>query len=87
MAEVVELKRVSGGTDGGRSHVYFPVVVFRTAVGQKVRVETKSGYYPPSARVGERVEVIYDPATPRNVMLYRLREVRRLPWPDDEVSD
>jgi hypothetical protein len=57
--------------DGG---VYHPVVVFRTADGQQVRTETPSGSYPPPARVGERVEVIYDPANPRNLALYPLRK-------------
>ncbi|MGH3168169.1 MAG: DUF3592 domain-containing protein [Trebonia sp.] len=69
MAEVVDLKayRSSGGDDDGV--VYAPVVVFRAADGREVRAETGRRSYPPPARVGERVEVIYDPDSPQGLGL------------------
>lgn len=46
---------------------YYPVVSFRAADGQEVRARTRSGRVPAPARVGQRVQVIYDPRNPRNV--------------------
>jgi hypothetical protein len=70
-AEVVDLKWAD--TDGSDQGSYYPVVVFRTADGQQVRAPTKFGSFPPPAQVGERVQVIYDPADPAQVRLERLR--------------
>jgi hypothetical protein len=69
-AEVVDLKRVEsrGGDGPGR---YYPVVAFHTADGQEMRASTKFGGYPAPAQVGERVQVIYDPAVPTLVKLDR----------------
>jgi hypothetical protein len=80
MAEVVDLKAYrssGGGDDGDDGVVYAPVVVFRAADGREVRAETSLRSYPAPARVGERVEVIYDPASPQGLGLALARGHRR----------
>ncbi len=44
---------------------YFPVVSFRTRAGDSVTFRSSAGSNPPSYEVGERVEVLYDPADPQ----------------------
>lgn len=74
-AQVVDLKEErTSGPDGDDGSVFYPVVAFHVADGRAVRTPTRSGGYPPPARVGERVEVIYDPANPQNVALYPFRK-------------
>jgi Protein of unknown function (DUF3592) len=45
----------------GSAGVYCPVVEFVTAAGQRVRFESEFGSMPPSHRVGQTVDVHYDP--------------------------
>jgi hypothetical protein len=59
---VVDLSR-GRGSEGGS--VYYPVIAFRTAAGDSVTFVSNAGSNPPSREVGERVEVLYDPAQPR----------------------
>jgi len=46
------------------SGTYYPRVRFRTASGQELILDSRIGSRPPSYRVNERVEVLYDPANP-----------------------
>jgi Protein of unknown function (DUF3592) len=50
---------------------YFPVVVFTLPDGRVVESEVMVGARPAPARVGDRVEVRYDPVDPRRVTLAR----------------
>jgi len=59
---VVDLSRGSGSSGGS---VYYPVFAFRTDRGDSVQVRANAGSNPPSWRVGDRVEVLYDPADPQ----------------------
>lgn len=49
----------------GSAGVYCPVVDFTTASGQPVRFESQFGSVPAGHRVGESIEVRYDPADPQ----------------------
>jgi hypothetical protein len=72
-AEVVDMQRSRGlaTTDAqGFTRVndtFTPVVAFRTADGREIQAPTRVGGNPSSARVGEQVPVIYDPAAPESV--------------------
>ena len=52
----------SRNSDGGGT--YHPVVVFRTQRGDTVRFRSSVGTSPPSHKIGERIEVLYDPDNP-----------------------
>lgn len=57
-------------TQSGESKTYFyPVVEFRTAEGAVVRFEDSTGSNPSAHRVGDAVEVLYDPQTPQSAMI------------------
>jgi hypothetical protein len=58
---VVDL-RYERSSDGGGA--YYPTVAFVTAGGDSVTVRSRVGSSPPSWRVGETAEVLYDPANP-----------------------
>ena len=49
----------------GSAGVYCPLVDFTTAKGEPVRFESQFGTMPASHRVGQSVEVRYDPADPQ----------------------
>jgi hypothetical protein len=51
------------------STVYYPIVAFTTARGDSVTVRSKVGSNPPSWRVGDAVDVLYDPADPQGARL------------------
>jgi Protein of unknown function (DUF3592) len=63
---VVDVRMVNDA-DGGRT--WYPVVLFRTAGGQRVQFESSSGGGPDSYERGDRVPVAYDPDTPRDARL------------------
>lgn len=54
--------------DNGSS-AYYPIVSFRTAGGDSVTVRSNVGSNPPSRRVGEPVDVLYDPADPQSARM------------------
>ncbi len=54
-----------GGSDGG----YCPVIDFETKRGEPVRYFGNVCSSPPSYDIGERVEVLYDPANIRTVQM------------------
>lgn len=56
----------------GRS--YTPIVEFQ-ADGRAIRFEGQNSSDPPAYRVGQRVEVIYDPAQPERARIYRFSEL------------
>lgn len=47
------------------SDVYYPVVTFQTQSGESVQFKASVGSNPPSYEEGEKVEVLYDPAAPK----------------------
>ncbi|GLX92886.1 DUF3592 domain-containing protein [Herbidospora sp. NBRC 101105] len=51
------------------SHVYLPVLRFRTAEGTLVEARSPVGGNPAPAAKGDRVGVLYDPADPRDVRI------------------
>ncbi|MFF4776862.1 DUF3592 domain-containing protein [Microtetraspora fusca] len=65
---VVGLRR-SDSSDGV---VFYPIVRFATAYGQPVEAESRFGSNPPSARPGQTVTVMYDPADPRRIRIDNL---------------
>lgn len=71
-AEVTDLRlrhqRYNRQHDDG---FWLPVVRFTLPDGRVVEAETLTGSMPAPARVGERVEVHYDPADPQRVNLAR----------------
>jgi hypothetical protein len=58
---VVELARKAGQ----RGYLYYPVVEFTTAAGQKVSFESTVGRMPAGYAVGAAVKVSYDPQNPQ----------------------
>lgn len=59
--EVVSQTRTRGGE---HRPLFYPVVEFKTPAGEVVRFQDRTGSNPPAHRVGETVEVLYDPARP-----------------------
>ena len=57
---VVEV--VSRAIRPGESILYYPVIEFSDAIGQRVQFEAELGSRPPAYRVGQTVRVVYDPA-------------------------
>ncbi len=78
-AEVIEMREQTRSSPAFRSSVdmpntfattdYFPVVRFTLPDGRQVTAMTLRGAHPAPARVGDTVEVRYDPADPRRVVL------------------
>jgi hypothetical protein len=71
---VTELIRSYSSSSGSGSssrggYTYRPVFQFRTYDGRDVRVESSVGSNPPSARPGQRVNVLYDPMRPERARL------------------
>lgn len=58
---VVEIVAHTRGSDT----LFYPVVEFTTPEGQVVRFQDRNGSNPPAHRVGETVDVLYDPARPQ----------------------
>ena len=57
-------------TSGGERKTYFyPVVEFRTANEEIVRFESSTGSNPSAYRVGDTVNVRYDPQTPQSAVI------------------
>ncbi|ABU59676.1 DUF3592 domain-containing protein [Roseiflexus castenholzii] len=66
VVEVVSRTRTQGEK---RSTLHYAVVEFRTANGETIRFEDTMGSNPPAYRVGDAVEVLYDPQTPQSAMI------------------
>ncbi len=60
---VVELVHTS--TTGGRTGIYCPVVEFSVPSGERIRFTSDFGSRPASHKVGQSVNVRYDPADPQ----------------------
>ena len=69
--EVVRLEE-SSSTEGGCC-VYSPVIEFEVN-GQAYSFESSNASYPPAYEVGERVEIIYDPANPNTAQINKWHE-------------
>jgi len=54
---------------GRVGYVYRPVVSFQTVDNRTIRLTSSGASYPPKYRVGEQVEVIYDPQEPENAKI------------------
>jgi len=68
--KVVSLeRRVSTDSDGGQSTSYYPVVEYQLSTGKKIVFTSSSGSSPASFRVGEKVEVLYDPQDPNQAKI------------------
>ena len=65
-AEVVGFHE-SRSSDGGLT--YYPILDFVTADGQSWQVRASVGAVPPAYKVGEHVEILYDPAKPETVVI------------------
>jgi heme/copper-type cytochrome/quinol oxidase subunit 2 len=67
---VVALEERTDSDDRTSYHpVYYPVVEFKIAENDTFRFESSFGSNPPSYRIGEKVEVLYDPASPGNAKI------------------
>lgn len=66
VVEVVARTRMS---DGERKTSFYPIVEFRTAAGDVIRFESSTGSNPPSHRVGETVNIFYNPQTPQDALI------------------
>jgi hypothetical protein len=56
----------SADADGG---VYYPVISFLTDKNQTVTKELSIGFFP-ARRIGKKLQVIYDPDNPSDVVIY-----------------
>jgi hypothetical protein len=68
--------------DADGDHTRRPRVVFETADGQRIEFESRHGSDPPSYRVDDVVEVVYDPDQPAHA---EINSVLHL-WPVSIVS-
>ncbi len=66
---VVEVVSRTKLRDGERKTLFYPIVEFRTANDEAVRFEDAMGSNPATYRVGDTVEVLYDPQTPQSAMI------------------
>ncbi len=66
VVEVVSRTRTSGGE---RKTLFYPAVEFRTAAGDVIRFEHNTGSNPPAYRVGDAVDVLYNPQTPQDATI------------------
>jgi Protein of unknown function (DUF3592) len=67
-AEVVgRVFRGDSGPDGGGA--YHPVVAFRTTTGRVVQTHTRVGGLASRPRIGAKVQVIYNPQAPEDVVI------------------
>ncbi|MGC9041514.1 MAG: DUF3592 domain-containing protein, partial [Roseiflexus sp.] len=66
---VVEVISRTSTRSGERKTLFYAVVEFRTANGETIRFEDTMGSNPPAYRVGDAVEVLYDPQTPQSAMI------------------
>lgn len=66
---VVEVVSRTKLRDGERRTLFYPIVEFRTANGEAIRFENDAGSNPSAYRVGDTVEVLYDPQTPQSAMI------------------
>ncbi|APB33072.1 hypothetical protein GlitD10_0758 [Gloeomargarita lithophora Alchichica-D10] len=57
------------------SNVYYPVVKFVGSDGEPVRFEGQVGSTPPAFRVGQMVEVLYNPAQPQSARIRSFMEL------------
>jgi len=69
-AQVVDMReKYRPRADSEQMPAYFPVVAFDLPDGRRVESEVMIGARPAPARIGATVEVRYDPADPRRVVL------------------
>lgn len=68
-AEVLEARAKDVAMAGEPATIYFHLVRFALPDGEQVTAETMAGIEPPVPRVGDRVEVRYDPEHPGRVAL------------------
>lgn len=62
---------LSGRRSGGGSTVYHPVVVFTDDAGKEREFEDRAGSSPPLYAAGDKVKILYDPASPRRAAIDR----------------
>jgi len=56
-------------TSSDHGSAYYPVVRFASPSGDSVTIRSRTGSNPPSHRVGDRIEVLYDPANPAHAKM------------------
>lgn len=66
---VVEVVSRTQRSDGERKTFFYPTVEFRTAAGDVIRFEHSTGSNPPAYRVGDAVDILYNPQTPQDAMI------------------
>lgn len=67
VVEIVSRRTTSGGE---RKTYFYPVVEFRTPAGDVIRfTESSTGSNPPSYRVGQTVNILYNPQTPQDARI------------------
>ncbi|MCX7939170.1 MAG: DUF3592 domain-containing protein, partial [Thermoflexales bacterium] len=74
--EVIELRQTR---DSDGDLLYQPVIAFVTQNGERVVTEAGSASNPPSQRVGDRVALYYDPASPDQIRLDSFSDLWLLP--------
>lgn len=74
--EVIELRQTR---DSDGDLLYRPVIAFVTQNGERVVTEAGSASNPPSHRVGDRVALYYDPASPDQIRLDSFSDLWLLP--------
>lgn len=75
----LEYRRSRDTHDGSTSYLYYPVVEFALADGQQIRFESQVGSSWPRFRVGQAVEVLYDPRNPQKAQINRFWELWLFP--------
>ncbi|MEN9206915.1 MAG: DUF3592 domain-containing protein [Gloeomargarita sp. GMQP_bins_120] len=71
--------RYSGRIGHRRSVSYYPVVVYTLPDGRRLEVVARTGSTPPRYRIGQRVEVLYDPQNPSRARINDFFELWLLP--------
>ncbi len=75
---VVELKEGSSG--GSNSHpVYYPIIRYADTAMQEHTLYSGTGSFPPEYAVGDRVSVLYDPASPKEAKVNSFTDLWLLP--------
>jgi len=66
-------------TDSDGDPMYYPEFTFTTAAGENVQVRSNVGSNPPAHRVGDKIEILYDPNQPLNAKVNSFSGVWLLP--------
>ncbi len=69
---VVDLRRNAGTDSHGSAFItYYPIIHFQNREGREVEYEGGIGSDPPAYKIGQTVEMYYDPDNPKAIQMHK----------------